>query len=173
MTNQPFLFTAGQRLRALRDLLGLKRPAFAKLTGIDTKRLENIENGRQRMHDIDIEKVCSLYPQFTRWIAYGGPVDRDAVDVPLKVADSARMSAIYMVQRNPLLLTNSGETEEQWAQRFQPQLQLLSESEERHRQQLAEEAQRLALEAEQKALAGEIPPVEEDEEEDDEDDLPN
>ena len=172
MTSQPFLFTAGQRLRALRDLMGLKRPAFAKLTGIETKRLENIENGRQRMHDIDIEKVCSLYPQFTRWIAYGGPVDRDALDVPLKVADSARMSAIYMVQRNPLLLTQSGETEEQWRARHQSQLQLLSESEERHRQQLAE-AQQLALEAEQQALADGNKALEAEEEGEDGNDLPN
>lgn len=166
MTTQPFLFTAGQRLRALRDLMGLKRPAFAKLTGIDTKRLENIENGRQRMHDIDIEKVCSLYPQFTRWIAYGGPVDRDALEVPLKVADSARMSAIYMVQRNPLLLAHSGETEAQWTARHQAQLLLLSESEERHRQQLQEVAQQGVLEDASKG-------VEAEDEGEDGNDLPN
>ena len=173
MTNQPFLFTAGQRLRALRDLMGLKRPAFAKLTGIETKRLENIENGRQRMHDIDIEKVCSLYPQFTRWIAYGGPVDREALDVPLKVADSARMSAIYMVHRNPLLLAHSGETEEQWTARHQAQLQLLSESEERHRLQLEEAAQQQALEAEKQALEGGSSAADGEDEGEDGNDLPN
>ena len=139
MNNQRFLFTAGQRLRGLRELMGLKRPAFAQLTGIDTKRLENIENGYQRMHDMDFEKVCSLYPEFARWITYGGPVDGDLLD--LKVADSAQMDAVYLVQRNPALLGKIGLTLEDWTERHQPQLQLLSESEQLHKRQLALEAE--------------------------------
>ncbi len=139
MNNQRFLFTAGQRLRGLRELMGLKRPAFAELTGIDKKRLENIENGFQRMHDIDFEKVCSLYPEFARWITYGGPVDGDLRD--LKVADSAQMDAVYLVQCNPALLGNIGLTLEDWSERHQPQLQLLSEGQALHRRQLALESE--------------------------------
>ncbi len=30
------------------------------------KRLENIESGRQRMHDEDFEKVCGTFPEFTK-----------------------------------------------------------------------------------------------------------
>ncbi|VFT04944.1 Helix-turn-helix domain [Pseudomonas aeruginosa] len=43
------LFTAGKRLRALRELMGLSRPQFAELVGMTAKRLENIENELQRM----------------------------------------------------------------------------------------------------------------------------
>ncbi|RTT43061.1 helix-turn-helix domain-containing protein, partial [Pseudomonas paraeruginosa] len=39
------LFTAGERLRGLRELMGLSRPRFAALVGMKAKRLENIENG--------------------------------------------------------------------------------------------------------------------------------
>ncbi|GLK88800.1 helix-turn-helix domain-containing protein [Pseudomonas turukhanskensis] len=135
MSNQHFLFTAGQRLRGLRELMGLKRPAFSQLTGIDRKRLENIECGQQRMHDIDFEKVCGLYPEFARWITYGGPVDGDLLD--LRVADSAQMSAVYLVQCNPVLLDSIGLSLEEWTQRHQTQLQLISESEALYERQLA------------------------------------
>lgn len=138
MKNQNFLFTAGQRLRGLRELMVLKRPAFSQLTGIDTKRLENIECGQQRMHDIDFAKVCSLYPEFARWITYGGPVDGDLMH--LRVADSAQMSAVYLVQCNPVLLKNLGLTQEDWTERHQPQLQLISESEALYQRQLALES---------------------------------
>ncbi|MEN0107947.1 MAG: helix-turn-helix transcriptional regulator [Pseudomonas sp.] len=138
MKNQNFLFTAGQRLRGLRELMGLKRPAFAQLTGIDRKRLENIESGQQRMHDIDFAKVCSLYPEFARWITYGGPVDGDLMH--LRVADSAQMSAVYLVQCNPVLLENLGLSLEDWTRRHQPQLQLISESEALFERQLALES---------------------------------
>jgi len=138
MNNQRFLFTAGQRLRGLRELMGLSRPAFEKLTGIDRKRLENIESGQQRMHDIDFEKVCSLYPEFSRWITYGGPVDGE---VELKVADSGQLNAVYLVQRNPALLENLGLTLEDWTDRHQPQLQLISESEALQERQSALEAE--------------------------------
>ncbi len=139
MNNQNFLFTAGQRLRGLRELMGLKRPAFSQLTGIDRKRLENIECGQQRMHDIDFEKVCGLYPEFARWITYGGPVDGDLMN--LRVADSAQMSAVYLVQCNPVLLDSIGLSLEDWTQRHQTQLQLISESEALYERQLALEAE--------------------------------
>ena len=139
MNNQRFLFTAGQRLRGLRELMGLSRPAFEKVTGIDRKRLENIECGQQRMHDIDFEKVCSLYPEFARWITYGGAVDGDVMD--LKVADSGHLNAVYLVQCNPVLLENIGLTLEDWTERHQPQLQLISESEALQERQLALEAE--------------------------------
>src|SRR3989344_5538000 len=92
----------------------------------------------QRLHDMGFEKVCSLYPEFARWITYGGPVDGDLLD--LKVADSAQMDAVYLVQRNPALLSKIGLTLEDWTERHQPQLQLLSESEQLHKRQLALEA---------------------------------
>ncbi|MGY4532706.1 transcriptional regulator with XRE-family HTH domain [Pseudomonas sp. TE3786] len=153
MNNQRFLFTAGQRLRGLRELMGLKRPAFAQLTGIDAKRLENIESGQQRMHDIDFEKVCSLYPGFARWITYGGPVDGDLMN--LKVADSAQMNAVYLVHCNPLLLEHIGLSLPDWTQRHQRQLELLAETQSLHQRQLA-------FDSEQDFIEGEAHQIEND-----------
>jgi transcriptional regulator with XRE-family HTH domain len=152
MNNQRFLYTAGQRLRGLRELMGLKRPAFAELTGIDKKRLENIENGLQRMHDMDFEKVCSLYPEFARWITYGGPVDGDLMN--LKVADSAQMHAVYLVHCNPMLLDHIGLSPQDWRARHQPQLQLLAESEALHQRQLEFEVEQDFIEGEAQVLEG-------------------
>ncbi|SDH40155.1 Transcriptional regulator, contains XRE-family HTH domain [Pseudomonas flavescens] len=115
MSNKRFLFTAGERMRALRELMGLSRNAFAEIVGMTAKRIENIENGWQRMHDEDLQKVCSQFEDFSRWIAYEGPLD--PLPLQLKVADSAQKAAVYLVQRNPDLLQRSGLDLQQWQQR--------------------------------------------------------
>ena len=86
------LFTAGKRLRALRELMGLSRPQFAELVGMTAKRLENIENELQRMHDEDFEKVCGTLPEFSDWIAYEGSIEPESI--ARKVADSAQAAAV-------------------------------------------------------------------------------
>lgn len=40
-----FLFTAGERLRGLRELMGLSRRALAESVGMKVKSVENIELG--------------------------------------------------------------------------------------------------------------------------------
>lgn len=115
MKRKHFLFTAGERLRGLRGLLGLSRPAFAEVVGISAKRLENIENGRQRMHDEDLQKICSTFEDFTRWIAYEGPVEHWPQEI--NVADSAHKASIYLIKCNPQLLEGSGLSFEDWQSR--------------------------------------------------------
>ncbi|TBU95438.1 helix-turn-helix domain-containing protein [Phytopseudomonas dryadis] len=115
MTNKRFLFTAGERMRGLRELMGLSRKAFAEIVGMPPKRVENIENGWQRMHDEDFQKVCSKFEDFSRWIAYEGPID--SLPLQLKVADSAQKAAVYLVKRNPDLLDGSGMSFAEWQQR--------------------------------------------------------
>lgn len=127
MTKKRFLFSAGERLRGLRELMGLSRPAFSEIVGIKPKRLENIENGLQKMHDEDFEKVCSVYEEFSRWIAYEGPVDRQTLE--FKVADSAQMAAVYLVKHNPELLERSGLSMDDWQRRHQATLDELSDKE--------------------------------------------
>lgn len=103
---------SGQRLRrvAAGDPPCERRIAakliHAGVIGIKPKRLENIENGWQKMHDEDFEKVCSVFEEFSRWVAYEGPVDRHPLE--LKVADSAQKAAVYLVKCNPDLLKSSG-----------------------------------------------------------------
>ena len=68
MVKKRFLFTAGERLRALRSLTGLSRRAFTETVGMKEKDVENIEYGNQRMRDEDFQKVCSEYEDFSRWM---------------------------------------------------------------------------------------------------------
>ncbi|WP_446940472.1 helix-turn-helix domain-containing protein [Pseudomonas aeruginosa] len=109
------LFTAGKRLRALRELMGLSRPQFAELVGMMAKRLENIENELQRMHDEDFEKVCGTFPEFSDWIAYEGSIEPQSI--AWKVADSAQAAAVYLVERNPVLLERHGIDMQAWRER--------------------------------------------------------
>ncbi|EIU1682375.1 TPA: helix-turn-helix domain-containing protein [Pseudomonas aeruginosa] len=109
------LFTAGKRLRGLRELMGLSRPQFAELVGMTAKRLENIENELQRMHDEDFEKVCGTFPEFSDWIAYEGSIEPQSI--AWKVADSAQAAAVYLVERNPVLLEQHGIDMQAWRER--------------------------------------------------------
>ncbi|HHQ2708561.1 helix-turn-helix transcriptional regulator [Pseudomonas aeruginosa] len=109
------LFIAGKRLRALRELMGLSRPQFAELVGMTAKRLENIENELQRMHDEDFEKVCGTFPEFSDWIAYEGSIEPQSI--AWKVADSAQAAAVYLVERNPVLLERHGIDMQAWRER--------------------------------------------------------
>lgn len=118
-----FLFTAGERLRGLRELTGLKRPEFAKIVGMKAKTVENIEFGRQRMRDEDFEKVCSVYPDFARWITYEGPID--SASVAWEIADSAQSAAVYLVEQNPSLLKSGSLSLEEWRNRHHDVLERL------------------------------------------------
>ncbi|HGM5669487.1 TPA: helix-turn-helix domain-containing protein [Pseudomonas aeruginosa] len=109
------LFTAGKRLRALRELMGLSRPQFAELVGMTAKRLENIENELQHMHDEAFEKVCGTFPEFSDWIAYEGSIEPQSI--AWKVADSAQAAAVYLVERNPVLLERHGIDMQAWRER--------------------------------------------------------
>ncbi|WP_370599808.1 helix-turn-helix domain-containing protein [Pseudomonas nitroreducens] len=129
MVKKRFLFTAGERLRALRALTGLSRRAFSETVGMKEKYLENIEYGNQRMRDEDFQKVCSEYEDFSRWITYEGPID--STEVTWKVADSAQRAAVYLVQRHPQLLASSDLSLEEWQARHREVLDSLCEEERR------------------------------------------
>lgn len=134
MMKKRFLFTAGERLRALRSLTGLSRRAFAETVGMKAKDVENIEYGNQRMRDLDFQKVCSVYPDFARWITYEAPIDSDEVN--WKVEDSAQRAAVYLVKSNPQLLATLGLSLEEWRARHHEVLESLDEEE----RQLGEDA---------------------------------
>lgn len=129
MNRKRFLFTTGERLRGLRGLLGLSRPEFARTVGMSAKRLENIESGRQRMHDEDLQKVCSTFEAFSRWLVYEGPVERRLPG--LKITDSAHRATLYLIKCNPQLLEGSGLSFEDWQMRHRDALRELGERIER------------------------------------------
>ncbi len=109
------LFRAGERLFGLRGLTGLNRPQFSEVVGMDPKRLENIESGRQRMHDEDFEKVCGTFPEFSDWIAYEGSIEPQSI--AWKIAEAAQEAAVYLVERNPELLELHGLDVPAWRER--------------------------------------------------------
>ncbi|PJI50148.1 MAG: hypothetical protein CTR55_10175 [Pseudomonas sp.] len=93
------------------------------------KDVENIEYGNQRMRDLDFQKVCSVYPDFSRWITYEGPID--SAEVTWKVEDSAQRAAVYLVKSNPQLLAPLGLSLEEWRTRHHEVLESLGEEERR------------------------------------------
>ncbi|ABR81607.2 MULTISPECIES: helix-turn-helix domain-containing protein [Pseudomonas] len=111
------LFRAGERMFGLRTLMGLNRPQFAEIVGMDPKRLENIESGQQRMHDQDFEKVCGTFPEFSDWIAYEGEIETHSA--AWRVAEAAQEAAVYLVERNPELLELQGLDMPTWREQHQ------------------------------------------------------
>lgn len=71
--------SAGQRLRGMRELMGMDRKEFAELLGFDYSRLTRIELGKQAMHDVDFERVLRVFPHFSHWLTYAGPIDIDSL----------------------------------------------------------------------------------------------
>ncbi|MBD9675164.1 hypothetical protein IB274_00490 [Pseudomonas sp. PDM18] len=101
------------------------------------KDVENIEYGNQRMRDLDFQKVCSVYPDFARWITYEGPID--SAEVNWKVEDSAQRAAVYLVKSNPQLLATLGLSLEEWRARHHEVLESLNEEEHQLGEELLDE----------------------------------
>lgn len=67
--------SAGDRLRAMRELMGMDRPEFSEHTGLNPITLANIELGKQRMNDDHFEKVLKVFPHYAHWLTFGGDID--------------------------------------------------------------------------------------------------
>lgn len=61
---------AGERLRGLRELMGLSRPEFAEALGIDPARLRNIELQRTKVNEDDFAAIGSVLPELLPWLTY-------------------------------------------------------------------------------------------------------
>lgn len=79
MKPQQDIGTAGERLRAMRELMKLERPDFAGLVGLTQTSLANVELGKQRMNEDHFEKVLRVLPHFTLWLTIGGDIDLDGL----------------------------------------------------------------------------------------------
>lgn len=60
-----------QRIRELRDHLGLGRQAFSDETGIKKRTIENIELGRQEVYAKHLEAIGNRWPQYRFWLYSG------------------------------------------------------------------------------------------------------
>jgi transcriptional regulator with XRE-family HTH domain len=61
----------GERIRPIRDSLGMGRTEFGRLVGVGRKTIENIELGRQRATEDIITEICKQWPQFAYWLVTG------------------------------------------------------------------------------------------------------
>lgn len=65
----------GKRLKIARELMGLNRNQFSKLTGIDYLRIVTIEEDRGRMSVDDAALVVTLFPELLHWLVMGTALD--------------------------------------------------------------------------------------------------
>lgn len=63
--------TINQRIRELREHLGLGRTEFAELVGTNRKRLQNVERGLQKPPSDLLEAIASEWPQYSVWLLTG------------------------------------------------------------------------------------------------------
>lgn len=64
-------YEANKRVRILRDSLGMGRAAFADITGLEKRTIENIEHERQKVYAWHIQKIGNIFPDYSTWLAYG------------------------------------------------------------------------------------------------------
>ncbi|MGR8934832.1 MAG: helix-turn-helix domain-containing protein [Gammaproteobacteria bacterium] len=66
--------SVNQRIRILRDHLGLGRQAFAEATGLPKKTVENLEHDQQKAYQWHIEAIAKTWPQYKMWLAFGDTI---------------------------------------------------------------------------------------------------
>ncbi len=67
--------SSGKRFKIARELTGLNRTKFAKLTGIDYLRLVTVEEERGRLGVDDVAAVLAHFPELLHWLVLGTPID--------------------------------------------------------------------------------------------------
>jgi transcriptional regulator with XRE-family HTH domain len=67
----------GKRLQAMRALTGLTQAEFSEVVDIPLMRIKNLEANRARLKDSDFESVCSVFPEFAKWMTYEGDITLD------------------------------------------------------------------------------------------------
>lgn len=91
--------SGGARLKEIRHLMGLTRIKFEELTGIPEPKMNNIENERQRVDQPTLEQFCLLFPEFTRFLVYEGPIDYNELNSNTHM--TAKMIA-FRIQNNDI-----------------------------------------------------------------------
>lgn len=71
--------TAGDRLKALRQLMGLTQEEMAELFDISLSRYKNVEKKTVRMAEGEFSAACSRFPEFVHYLTYQGKIDIKAL----------------------------------------------------------------------------------------------
>lgn len=59
------------RIRKLRESLGLDRTMFEAKTGIKAKTWSNVESGTQRANEEHIQAIIEKWPEYAYWLTTG------------------------------------------------------------------------------------------------------
>lgn len=59
------------KIREIRESLGLDRTDFERETGIKAKTWSNIENGLQKANEDHLIAITTRWPEFTLWLMTG------------------------------------------------------------------------------------------------------
>lgn len=63
------------RIRGIRELLGMTRDDFGELFNIKPARLANIEKGLAKANGEEVENITASLPELTYYVAHQGPID--------------------------------------------------------------------------------------------------
>ena len=61
---------AGERIKGLRELMGLSRTEFGELVGIEPARIRNIELQRTKVNEDDFAALGLTMPELLPWLTY-------------------------------------------------------------------------------------------------------
>ncbi|MCO1336004.1 helix-turn-helix domain-containing protein [Microbulbifer sp. OS29] len=65
---------AGDRLKVIRELMGLTRDEFAELLKLDYIRLKNIEQKRAKVAEFEYEQFGQRFPELIPFFTYEGDI---------------------------------------------------------------------------------------------------
>jgi len=64
-------FAVNERIKTLREHLGLGRSEFAKETGLKKDSLQNIEQKKQKVYTWQVQAIASRWPSYKVWLVFG------------------------------------------------------------------------------------------------------
>jgi len=70
-------FKAGERLKMVRELMGLTREEFAEDTGLNPVRLKNVEYFKVRMSELEYDAVIKTLPELACFVTHEGMISAD------------------------------------------------------------------------------------------------
>lgn len=64
-------FDVNERIKSLREFLGLGRTEFAKETGLKKDSLQNIEQKKQKVYAWQVQAIATRWPRYKMWLVFG------------------------------------------------------------------------------------------------------
>lgn len=63
-----------EKIKQLREHLGLNRTEFAEVTGVPSKTWSNIENGLQKANEDHLQAIAKHWPEYSYWLLTGNTI---------------------------------------------------------------------------------------------------